>query len=428
MSVDAPVPAAKKEDTHEPQPSDDSATTTPERWAGDVSKGPNPAGQRGGPSGHNEPHAQTDQKTSGRHERPPAAPRRRWILIVVSLAVLGGLAGFGWVCVSREDTEATYLELMGNIDVRQVNLAFKVDGRIDTLAVDEGDATKVGDVIASLDKRYFNDELRIQRAKRDNLAASLARLEHGSRPEEIAQARAQTADKEAALVKAREDYHRAENLVAKGGVSRQEFDRYQSTLESAEAQHKAAAESQRLVEIGPRQEDIDMARAVLAEQDATIEQSERRLADADLVAPNDGVILTRARERGAIVQPGETVFALTLASPVWVRTYVNERDLGVIYPDMAANVITDSAPERPYSGKIGFISPTAEFTPKSVETRELRTDLVYRLRVIVDNPDHGLRQGMPVTVRLTLPEPRHKTFWQRAQSVLQKWLNPSHAR
>jgi HlyD family secretion protein len=355
----------------------------------------------------------------------PAATKRRWPFIVGALAILAaGLGWFCWVRIDRTDAEETHVELMGNVDVRQVNLAFKVDGRINTLAVDEGDAAKAGDVIATLDKRYFHDELRVLRAKRDNLAASVAKLEHGSRPEEIAQARAQTADRESALVKAQEDIRRAQVLVDKGGVSRQEFDRYQSALDSAAALLKAAKESQRLVEIGPRQEDIDVARSLLAEQDATIAQSERRLADAELIAPNDGVILTRARERGAIVQPGETVFTLTLTSPVWVRTYVNERDLGLIYPDMPASVVTDSMPDRLYPAKIGFISPTAEFTPKSVETRDLRTDLVYRLRVIVDNPDRGLRQGMPVTVRLQLTEPRKRTFWQRVRAALPKELNP----
>ena len=127
-------------------------------------------------------------------------------------------------------------------------------------------------------------------------------------------------------------------------------------------------------------------------------QAERRLADGELIAPGAGEILTRARERGAIVSPGETVFTLTLTTPVWVRTYVNEVDLGRVQPDMPAFVRTDSAPGKTYRGHVGFISPTAEFTPKSVETRELRTDLVYRLRIVVDNPDGGLRQGMPVTV------------------------------
>ena len=346
--------------------------------------------------------------------------KRRWLWIVPTLIVLllGGC--FAFLYVLQRDVDETHLELMGNIDVRQVNLAFKVDGRIESLNVDEGDAVKTNDVIATLDKRYFNDELRILKARRENQAANLVKLIHGSRPEEIEQARAQTDDREAALTKAKEDFHRAQSLVEKGGVSRQEFDRYQSTLESAEAQLKVAKESQRLVEIGPRQEDIEMARAVLAEQDAMIVQSERRLGDADLIAPNDGTILTRARERGAIVQPGETVLALTLTSPVWVRTYVDERDLGLIRPDMTAQVFTDSTPAQPYSGKIGFISPTAEFTPKSVETRSRRTDLVYRLRVVVDNPDSGLRQGMPVTVRLDLPQPRQRTFWERVQDAIQQ--------
>jgi HlyD family secretion protein len=286
--------------------------------------------------------------------------------------------------------------------VRQVNLGFKVDGRIATLAVDEGDAVSAGQVIATLDKSYFEDDLRLARARRDNAAAAFARLEHGSRPQEIAAARAQVAQQRATLARARQDFERDERLVDKGAVSRETFDQAKSALGEAEARVKYAEEELRLTELGPRQEDIDVGRAELEAQNASVIQSERRLADSDLIAPNDGTILTRAREKGAIVAAGETVFALTLATPVWVRTYVNERDLGRIYPGMAAAVTTDSAPGKSYHGQIGFISPTAEFTPKTVETREIRTDLVYRLRVVVDDPDHGLRQGMPVTVRLKL--------------------------
>ena len=370
--------------------------------------------------------APNGESTRNQDQKPPATPQRRSIFIVAAIVALGILGFLGWLLFIGGDTAETHIELMGNIDVRQVNLAFKVDGRIDSLAVDEGDSVKTNDIIAMLDKHYFNDELRVLRAKRDNLAASVAKLEHGSRPQEIAQARAQTADRESALVKAKEDFHRAEGLVEKGGVSRQDFDRYHFALDSAQAQFNSAKESQRLVEIGPRQEDIDFAKALLNEQDATIAQSERRLGDADLVAPNDGIILTRARERGAIVQPGETVFALTLNSPVWARTYVNERDLGLIAPNLPVNVVTDSAPERPYFGNIGFISPTAEFTPKAVETRELRTDLVYRLRVVVDNPDGGLRQGMPVTIRVQLSQPRRRTFWEQVHYRVRSRLHMSH--
>ncbi|HTU20077.1 MAG TPA: efflux RND transporter periplasmic adaptor subunit, partial [Gemmataceae bacterium] len=193
-----------------------------------------------------------------------------------------------------------------------------------------------------------------------------------------------------------------EELAKRGGISKEDHDLRRESVSVGEANVKYAEQALRLAEIGPRKEDIDAARAQLLQQEGVVVQAERRLADSDLTAPNDGIILTRAREKGAIVQAGETVFTLTLASPVWVRTYVNERDLGRIRPNMAAEVRTDSAPDKFYPARIGFISPTAEFTPKTVETRELRTDLVYRLRVVVDNPDGGLRQGMPVTVYLNL--------------------------
>lgn len=281
-------------------------------------------------------------------------------------------------------------------------LSFKVDGRIETLAVDEGDSVNPGQVLATLDKRYFDDELRLAQARRDAQQATLSRLEHGSRPEEIAQAAAQVAERQAAMENAKLLYNREKALVDRGAVSRTEFDNAKASLDEAEARLKSAQETLRLAELGPRQEDIDAARAQLAAEEATLSQAQRRLSDADLIAPGPGKILTRAQERGAIVSSGEPIFTLTLTSPVWVRTYVNERDLGRIRPGMQAQVTTDSAPDKPYAGHIGFISPTAEFTPKTVETRELRTDLVYRLRVIVDNDDGMLRQGMPVTVTLDL--------------------------
>jgi HlyD family secretion protein len=111
-------------------------------------------------------------------------------------------------------------------------------------------------------------------------------------------------------------------------------------------------------------------------------------------------VLSRVREPGAIVAPGETAYTLSLDRPVWVRAYVQEPELGLIRPGQDVQVLTDTRPERPYHGQIGFISPVAEFTPKSVETPELRTDLVYRLRVVIEDADPGLRQGMPVTVRI----------------------------
>jgi HlyD family secretion protein len=339
----------------------------------------------------------------------PAAPtapvrtrRRVWPLFLVFVVVAAGSAAGAWYYYAHQPRDESQLVLYGNIDVRQVNLAFKVDGRIETLAVDEGDTVRASDVIATLDKRYFQDDLAAARARRDNLAAVLARLEHGSRPEEIAQARAQLAQQDANLALAKGNMRRGEELAPSGAISKEELEVRRQAVEVGEANLRYAQQTLRLAEIGPRQEDIDAARAQLNSEETAVIVAQRRLADADLIAPGAGTILTRAREKGAIVQAGETVFTLTLASPVWVRTYVNERDLGRITPDMAAEVHTDSAPGKVYPARIGFISPTAEFTPKTVETRELRTDLVYRLRVVVPNPDGGLRQGMPVTVTLLL--------------------------
>jgi HlyD family secretion protein len=321
-----------------------------------------------------------------------------WIRLLAVIVAVGVLGGAGWYVYHHRETDDTRLILQGNIDVRQVNLAFKVDGRIGSLAVDEGDPVQPGHVVATLDKRYFEDELRLARAQRDYQKAVLERLEHGSRPEEIAEARHVVAERQVALDNARRALQRRELLLKKGSVAHEEYDNALDAVREAEARLRAAEEALRMAEIGPRQEDIDAARAQLQGQEASVSQAERRLADADLIAPAAGIILTRARERGAIVAAGETVFTLTLTSPVWVRTYVDEPDLGRVQPGMPVRVHTDSAPAKPYRGRVGFISPTAEFTPKTVETRALRSDLVYRLRIVVENPDGGLRQGMPVTV------------------------------
>ncbi len=374
-----------------------------------------PPGDDHPPDGDGKPAAKPDPRPAA----PPPAPRRRWPRLVIPLTLVAAAAGFGvWRYEAVPAEEPAELALQGNIDVRQVNLAFKVAGRIATLAADEGDAVKAGQVVATLDERYFRDDLRLARADRDNAAANLERLKNGFRPEEIETARAQEAERQATLKRAEQDFRRVQSLSGTSAVSHQEYDQAQAALREAEARLRSAAASRKLYEIGSRKEDIAAAQAQYDAAVAKVIVSERNLADSSLYAPNDGTILTRARERGAIVNAGETVFTLTLASPVWVRTYVNEQDLGRVQPGMPAAVTTDSAPGRAYRGHVGFISPTAEFTPKTVETRELRTDLVYRLRVVVDDPDGGLRQGMPVTVRLALPGPRPKSFWKRVGEAL----------
>ncbi|HXQ53024.1 MAG TPA: secretion protein HlyD [Stellaceae bacterium] len=324
---------------------------------------------------------------------------RRRILVAIALAIVaaGGWAAYTYLYVPRERGSGD-LVLLGNVDVRQVELSFKVAGRIMDMKVDEGDRVAAGQTIATLDKRYFDDELRIARARESAQEANLAKLEHGSRPEEIEQARANVELARTAAENNKVTLDRQTNLLKSAVTSQQNYDAALAAARQAQAQLAFAQQALKLAELGPRQEDIDTARAQLSLERANVEVAERNLDDAELIAPSAGTITTRVHEPGAIVASGETVYALTLDNPVWVRAYVGEPDLGSVHPGMIAAVTTDLAGGRTYRGTVGFMSPVAEFTPKSVETRELRTDLVYRLRVIVEDADDGLRQGMPVTV------------------------------
>ena len=320
-----------------------------------------------------------------------------WTKLIDLPASLSPTSQSRWASIlSARPADKSTLVLQGDVDIRQVNLSFKVAGRIAEMRVDEGDSIKAGTVLATLDKSYFNDELRLSRARVAAQTAVLARLEHGSRPEEIALARATVAEREAARTLAQATLERQQGLAGQGFTPHQRHDEATAAADQATAALESANQTLKLTEAGPRTEDIDAARASLEVEAASLAQAERRLVDADLVAPGPGVILTRAREAGSIVNAGETVFSATLTKPVWVRTYVSEPDLGKINAGMPVEVRTDSGGS--YPGHVGFVSPVAEFTPKSVETRELRTSLVYRLRVVVDGEPSGLLQGMPVTI------------------------------
>lgn len=318
--------------------------------------------------------------------------------LVVAVGALVAAVGFAWSYVGRRTHETAHLELYGNVDVRQVDLAFKIAGRLATVEFEEGDRVTAGDVVAALEKADFEDEVKLAQAAVESRTALLEKLERGARSEEIAQARAALDARRAALALAAATLKRIEALAGEDYASHQRHDLAQAERDEAAAAVAGAQKALELLENGARDEDLRAARAALAADEATLSLARRRLHDADLVAPNAGVILTRVRESGSVVAAGQPIYTLSLNSPVWIRTYVAEPDLGRIRPGMRAKVSTDSG--GAYAGQIGFISPVAEFTPKSVETKELRTSLVYRVRVIVDNPDGGLRQGMPVTVIL----------------------------
>ena len=324
---------------------------------------------------------------------------KRLIRILFLLAIVVGIGFLVKRKLGKADAIDGPLTLYGNVDIRQVALGFRAAGRIETMAFEEGDRVTGGQLMASLDKGPLQDSLALFAAQVAVAEASVAKLEAGSRPAEIAQASAAVEERKTALTNAQKILERQEELAKTGAVSRQALDDAQAQHDAAEARLESAQEALALAQEGPRAEDIAIARAELEAARARVAQAKRQLDDAELNAPADGVILTRVQEPGAIVATGATVYALSLVAPVWVRSYVSEPDLGRLHPGMMVEVLTDSRPETPYVGQIGFISPVAEFTPKSVETEALRSDLVYRLRVIIKEPDEALRQGMPVTVR-----------------------------
>jgi HlyD family secretion protein len=320
--------------------------------------------------------------------------RRIILAIAIAAIVITAVAtrGFGMFGGNGDA-----LKLYGNVDIREVDMAFRVPGRITALAVDEGDAVRKGQVLASLDKAILEARIGQADAQVQQARAEFAKLRNGSRAQDIAQARARVDAAEALYANARHDYDRRKPLVAPGAISRDVWTQTVADRDRAAAELAEAREALSLVVAGPRTEEKAAAQALLASAQAARRSAATDLDDTRLIAAVDGTVVTRAREPGALVQPGETVLTLSIDRPLRVRAYIAEPQLSRISPGMKVLVTADGNP-RTYHGTIGYISPKAEFTPKTVETEDLRTDLVYRLRIIVTDPDNALRQGQPVTV------------------------------
>ncbi|TDR79744.1 secretion protein HlyD [Paludibacterium purpuratum] len=292
------------------------------------------------------------------------------------------------------------LVLYGNVDIRQVNLGFRVAGRLQSLAFDEGDAVPAGAVLARLDEEPYRHAEAEAEANVAAAQARVAQMKAGYRQEEVAQAAAAVTQRQAAWQDAEAALARQQALRGTGAAAARNYDDALSARDQARAQLAAAQAQYAQYRRGYRQEDRDAAQAALKQAEALLASARLQRSDTQLKAPQGGVVLTRAAEPGTILAAGSTLFTLSLGHPVWVRAYVAEPDLGRVAPGTAVKVVTDGRADRPYRGVIGYVSPSAEFTPKNVETPDLRTGLVYRLRVVVSDPDTGLRQGMPVTVRL----------------------------
>jgi HlyD family secretion protein len=323
--------------------------------------------------------------------------KKRVISIVVAAAIL--LTGYGLWSQFAARGHAGTLVLYGNVDVREVELAFRVPGRLATMSFDEGDAVHAGDTVATIDAEPYREALAVASARVSQAQANVAKLEAGSRPQDIERARSAVREAEAAHANAASNFTRQQGLVATGASSAKALEAAQAQRDETAARLAAAKEALALSQEGFRAEDIAAARAELAAAVAQRDQAQTQLDDTTLVAPSHGTLISRLREPGSMLGVGVPVYAVSLRDPVYVRAYVDEPNLGKLAPGSHVTIRTDSS-SKTYAGQIGFISPRAEFTPRSVETTALRTDLVYRLRIVVQDADEGLRQGMPVTVEI----------------------------
>lgn len=328
----------------------------------------------------------------------------RLLIPVVLIALMtGGIAFY----LKRDHVPTDTLRLYGNVDIRQIQVAFQATGRVDQLFVREGDRIKKGQLLGVLDSSRYEAAVSKAGAEAEAQKEVLARLLAGSRPEEIAQARARVRAAQASLTDARKTFRRMDVLSKDQFVSQQTRDNAEAAYQAAQAELDAAKEALTLAIKGPREEDIAAARRELKAKEAALDLARIELADTRLYAPAPGTIRERILEPGDMAFPQTPVYTLALDQPVWVRVYIGEIDLGKIAPGMKAIVRTDSFPDKTYDGWIGYISPTAEFTPKQVETPELRTRLVYQVRVYVCQDQNELRLGMPATVDIPLGQPRH---------------------
>lgn len=288
----------------------------------------------------------------------------------------------------------------GNVDVRTVSLAFRVSGRLETLNFDEGEKLKKGDVIATIENSIFKENLNQINAQINLQEIQIQKLEKGYRTEEIEKSKAKLSEVKANLDRVNKDFQRAQTLLKSNSISEQSYDNTKSQALDLQAQYDYAKNSLELLQNGYEKEDILSAKATLESLKAQRNILQINYNDTVLYSPVDGTIITKVYEVGSIVNSSQTIVEIAKSDEFWVRSYLSEKYLGVVKTGMKAVITTDS--NKTYEGIVSFISPLAEFTPKTVQTEDLRTDLVYRFRIIVNNVDDNLKQGMPVTI--TFPQ------------------------
>jgi HlyD family secretion protein len=327
-------------------------------------------------------------------------PRRLKLALIPIALAAAGYGGWHYYSVKAEAAKSDDLTLYGNVDMREVQLAFQETYRIADVLVDEGAHVRKGQELARLDLRYLKDNVLRAQAVVDTQRHVLADLRAGSRPEEIELARARVNSAQAVSDDTKLILGRMEYLVRGSSVSVQERDKARSNHLVAVA---ALAQSQQQLKLalqGNRPEAIEAAASRLNVDEVDLASAQHQLADGVLRAPADGIVRDRLLQTGDMAGPTKPVMTIALMHPIWVRTYVEEPQLSRVRPGLSAWVTTDAATGQSYKGWIGFVSPVAEFTPRAVETTSTRTELVYETRILVCDLSETLRLGTPASVRI----------------------------
>jgi HlyD family secretion protein len=389
---------------------------------------------------------------------------RKRILTVV-LVVLVALGAYLLFYDRTGKNASDQILVSGNIELTEVNIAFKTSGRLMERTVDEGDAVKKGHLIARLDRDQLlaqrdreaaglqsansqlaqaetalawqkgnqAADLEQRKAELASYEARLQELKSGSRPQEIQEAKAAVDSVQSEFERAKRDWDRAQTLYKNDDISTAQFDQYRNRWENAEAMLKQTKERQALVLAGPRIEQINAAsaqtdraraaikmaesnaleikrreqelplrRSEIARAAASLAMIESQLADTLAYSPVDGVVLVKAADVGEVLAAGTTILTIGNIDHPWLRAYVNETDLGRIKLGTKAKVTTDSYPGKEYEGHVSFIASEAEFTPKQIQTKEERVKLVYRIKIDLQNPKQELKSNMPADAVLQL--------------------------
>lgn len=318
-------------------------------------------------------------------------------LALLGVAVMLGLTA-SWLVYEQLTKKDEVLTLYGSIDMRTVDLAFEESGRLKSVRFEEGSAIKAGEIIATLDDsryRIARDQAASQVAVAE---AQLALLLAGSRSEEIDVARARLKAAEANLVLSDKTCKRHKAMGQASSALARDQACYKASADKA-----ARDEAKRTLEMllaGTRVEEIEVARATVKRTQTQLADAQRALNNCALYAPADGVIRSRLKEPGDMVNATSPVYEMALMNPLWARVYIDEPNLGRITMGQKVALTVDSFPEKTFEATVGFISSVAEFTPKTVQTEAIRTHLVYEVRLTVSDPQGELRLGMPVTARL----------------------------